>query len=101
MNNFKATFTFSSIAKSREDVKSQLPDYIHNFVVDNQEEFEEDSFHFAGVLLIVAESESELLEKLKTHRNSDLFEPYFTINLNGKIYEDSDSLPEKLAFLNP
>lgn len=103
MSNYSAMLTFSLFAKSKDEVKSQLPNYINSFVIDRKEEYG-DLFYFKGALFIAAESENELLEKLKNHRNNDLFKPlpnftFFTITLNDRVYTDSDPLPVKLAFL--
>lgn len=99
MNKPLATFTFSVIAQKQKEVKQKLPSYIDNFVIENKEEFEEDNFHFSGVLYISADTEEELIEKLKIHKQNDYYEPYFSIKLNGKNYQEHKPLPKKLAFL--
>lgn len=103
MSNYSASLSFFLFAKSKDEVKSKLPNYAHGISIHSEEEYG-DEFQFKGYIDITAESESELLEKLKTHRKNKLFGPLpyrnlFTITLNGRVYKECDDLPEKLAFL--
>lgn len=99
MSNYTSMFTFSSFAKNENELKLQLPNYVSDFACDSEEQ--DDGFCFTGVLFISAGSENTLLEKLKAHRNNNLFgtTPNFTVVLNDMVYTESDPLPEKLAFL--